>query len=108
MFSLVQRIPQKYRIPLVAAVIPSLVIMLLTYSQCAALHKQAVEACISQAKSVCLSAESVRTHAELQWERNVFQQEEIKEWAKNGQTEQLMSTVPIISSIASIRDSAKH
>lgn len=107
MFSLVQRIPQKYRIPLVAAVIPSLVIMLLTYSQCAALHKQAVEACISQAKSVCRSAESVRTHAELQWERNVFQQEEIKEWAKNGETEQLMSTVPIISSIASIRDSAK-
>ena len=108
MFSFVQRIPQKYRIPLVAAVIPSLVIMLLTYSQCTELRKQAVDACISQAKSVCLSAESVRTHAELQWERNVFQQEEIKEWAKNGQTEQLMSTVPIISSIASIRDSAKE
>ncbi len=108
MFSLVQRIPQKYRIPLVAAVIPSLVIMLLTYSQCADIRTKAIATCIEQAKSVCLSAESVRTHAERQWQRNVFQQEQIKVWALDGLTEQLMSTVPIISSIASIRDSAKE
>ncbi len=107
MFTLVQRIPQKYRIPLVAAVIPTIVIMVLTYSQCNDIRSQAVEACINQAKAVCLSAESVRTHAEAQWEKNIFQQDTLKEWVKEDKLDQVLSTVPIISSIESIRDSAK-
>lgn len=106
MFTFVQRIPQKYRIPLVAAVIPTLVIMVLTYTQCKDIRQQAIDACVDQAKAVCLSAESVRTHAEEQWKKDVFQQSKLRDWVKEGNTDRVLSTVPIISSMASIRDSA--
>lgn len=108
MIYFVQRIPQQYRIPLVAAVIPTLMILLLTYSQCSEIRATAIKACVEQATAVCLSAESVRAHAEHQWDLNVFNQTAVRDMAKNGEMKQLMATVPIISSIASIRDAAKE
>ena len=108
MFSLVQKIPQKYRIPLVAAVLPTLVILALTWSQVADIRQRAVDACVNQARAVCLSAESVRMHAEHQWQKDIFQQEKLKEWAHAGNTEHVMSTVPIISAMTSIKNSAKE
>ncbi|RLS76490.1 MAG: DUF3365 domain-containing protein, partial [Planctomycetota bacterium] len=107
MFSLVQKIPQKYRIPLVAAVLPTLVILALTWSQVGDIRQRAVDACVSQARAVCLSAESVRLHAEHQWQKDIFQQSKLKEWAHAGNTDHVMSTIPIISAMASIQNSAK-
>jgi methyl-accepting chemotaxis protein len=100
MFSFVQKIPQKYRIPLVAAVLPTLVILALTCSQVADIRQRAVDACVSKARAVCLSAESVRMHAELQWQKDIFQQSKLKDWAHEGNTDRVMSTVPIISAMA--------
>jgi methyl-accepting chemotaxis protein len=108
MFSLVQKIPQKYRIPLVAAVLPTLVILALTWSQVGDIRQRAIDACVSKARAVCLSAESVRMHAEHQWQQDIFQQTKLKEWANAGHTDHVMSTVPIISAMTSIQSSAKE
>lgn len=107
MFGLVQRIPQKYRIPLVAGVLPSIVIMLLALMQCADVRRNAVADCTQLAKAVCVAAESVRAHAEFQWASDVFQQSQIRDWAQAGESERVLATVPIVSSMKSIQDSSK-
>lgn len=107
MFQFIQKIPQKYRIPVVVAVVPSLMTLMLIRSLCSDMRKNAADDCVREGRSLCLSAESVRHHAELQWEKNVFTQDQARSWSLEGKTDQVLATVPVVSAMESIRSTAE-
>lgn len=107
MFRLIQRIPQKYRIPLVAGVFPAIIIMIVALMQGSDIRNIAAADCKELAKAICVAAESVRSHAEYQWGADVFQQTVVKDWAKQGKSDLVLATVPIVSSMKSIEQSSK-
>ncbi len=107
MFSLLQRIPQKIRIPLVAGVFPSIIILLIAVMQRNDIRQQATSKSTELAKALCVAAESVRAHVEQQWSLDVFEQSQVRAWAQEGRTDMVLSTVPIVCSMQSVKDSAK-
>lgn len=101
MLRLFQRIPQIVRIPLVAVVIPSVFIGMITLRHCSEMRQGAIDASTGRARALCLSAESVREHVEQSVSQ--FETTELKRWAEAGQMDRVMSVVPIVSSMNSIK-----
>ena len=106
MLRVFQKIPQIVRIPLVAVVIPSVFIGLITLRQCGEMRQNAIDASTSRARALCLSAESVREHVEKSVSQ--FETSELKRWADSGQMDRVMSVVPIVSSMNSINHASEQ
>lgn len=106
MLRVFQKIPQIVRIPLVAVVIPSVFIGMITLRQCGEMRQNAIDASTSRARALCLSAESVREHVEKSVTQ--FKTSELKQWADGGQRDRVMSVVPIVSSMNSIQHASEQ
>jgi len=58
---------------------------------------ETVDAYAEKARSICLISESVRQEMETKWELGLFPLETIQSYARSGQTDKLLATVPVIS-----------
>jgi methyl-accepting chemotaxis protein len=56
-----------------------------------------VEAYVEKARSICLVTESVRQEVEEKWAMGLFPLETIKSYARSGQIDKLLATVPVVS-----------
>ncbi len=58
---------------------------------------ETVDAYAEKARSICLVCESVRQEMEEKWDLGLFPLETIRSYARSGQTDKLLATVPVIS-----------
>jgi methyl-accepting chemotaxis protein len=64
-------------------------------------YRQAIDGahkeCIARARNIVLTTESVREEMAHKWSLGLFSQEQLGEWAKNGQTEKVLGAVPVVT-----------
>ncbi|WP_321492001.1 methyl-accepting chemotaxis protein [uncultured Desulfobacter sp.] len=58
---------------------------------------QTVDAYAEKARSICLISESVRQEMEDKWALGLFPMKEVISYARSGQTDQLLATIPVVS-----------
>ena len=58
-------------------------------------RRQAVDALLQKAKTVCSSSHSVRENAERSWDLGIVTTDKLLEWARQGDKERVVSSVPI-------------
>ncbi len=58
-------------------------------------HHQAVESLVQKAQTVCASSHSIRQTSEKNWDLGILSRSALKEWADQGLTDRLVSSVPI-------------
>ncbi|HOV12753.1 MAG TPA: methyl-accepting chemotaxis protein [Spirochaetota bacterium] len=62
------------------------------------IKEQGVEEIISVSRSLVLTAESVREEMQNNWEMGIFNNENLKEWSKNGEQDKILSSIPVVIS----------
>lgn len=63
---------------------------------------------VSQAKVILDLAQSTREQMAHRWERGVFQQEQLRKWADEGELDLVLDTVPIVAAWKTIEDAANE
>lgn len=58
---------------------------------------ETVDSYVEKARSICLVCESVRQEMEEKWALGLFPLEKISSYARSGQTDKLLATVPVVS-----------
>jgi methyl-accepting chemotaxis protein len=75
-------------------------------------HRQAKAAakdeCVSQARAIALTAESVREEMGRKWKLGLFSQQGLVDWAKQGQLEKVLAAVPVVTAWKSAMAKAKE
>ncbi len=106
--SICQRIPQRLRILIVGVGVPFVIMLTLAGLYLQETRQRGIASCEAKARAVCLSAESIREHAEKQWADGVFDRKDLATWGREGQQQKVLSTVPIVLSMNSIATNAEH
>lgn len=81
------------------------VLFYLNYRQA---KQTAEEQCVSQAKSIILTAESIREEMARKWELGLFSQQQLTEWNKRGELEKVLGAVPVVTAWKSAMAKAKE
>ena len=58
---------------------------------------ETIDSYVEKARSICLVCESVRQEMEEKWALGIFPLDEIKAYARSGQTDKLLATIPVVS-----------
>ncbi len=69
---------------------------------------QTVKSFVEKARAICLISESVRDEMEEKWRLGLFSTDQVKEWAKAGETEKVMAAIPVVSAWESAMRKAKQ
>lgn len=70
--------------------------------------KQSVEAYVEKARSICLTAESIRQDIEDKWALGLFTTEMLRQWSEAGEMDKVLASIPVASAWnAAIRKSKK-
>ncbi|MCG8335398.1 MAG: methyl-accepting chemotaxis protein [Proteobacteria bacterium] len=57
----------------------------------------AIDANVTKARAICLTAESVRQEMEEKWEQELFNLEQLRAFMKTGEQEKILSSIPVVS-----------
>ncbi len=60
-------------------------------------QKKSVASFINKARTICLLTESVRKEIETKWVQGILTPEQMREFARQGQKDQVLSMVPVVS-----------
>ena len=69
--------------------------------------QQEIDRMVDKAKTICLTAESVRDTMDRKWELGFFTSEMIKEWIKKGDKESALLSVPVVNAWKAAEAKAK-
>lgn len=106
MLGLIRRFNHTHRILLIGVLTPGILTMFISYWFWREAAWAAEDSTIEKARAVCLTAESVRVNAEHQWEKGIFTREQMQKHAQAGQTDHLLSLVPIVTAMESVAQKA--
>ena len=88
-------LPQK--ILLLGVGLPALMIAGLLYMYSREATTKAIDNSVDKARSLCRASESAREQTEKQWASQIFTPEVLKNWGDKGETEKVLSTVPVVT-----------
>ena len=88
-------LPQK--ILLLGVGLPALMIAGLLFMYSREANTKAINQSVDKARSICLSSESAREQTEKQWASGIFSPPTLKKWGDEGETEKVLSTVPVVT-----------
>lgn len=98
------RISQRSRILLIGVVIPALITLALVSSYYTDSYEKAVDASVSQARALCISAESTGEQIEHQWKKGLFTTEQLWAFEADGDHDRILSTVPIAATLKALQN----
>lgn len=75
--------------------LPAILLIVLLSLYIKGAREQAFETHVSNARSVCLTVEAVRTEMEENWQEGVFTIDQLREWAANDQLHKVIKSVPV-------------
>lgn len=106
--NMIQKIPASLRILLVGVALPAIVVGFLVWRYDSQSRQTAIDETVRRARAVCLTAEAVRSNAERQWTDGIYDAKELREWGQHGQLDRVLSTVPIVLSMRSLKENAEE
>ena len=81
------------------------VLFYLNYRQA---RRNAEEECVSRARSIVLTVESVRDEMARKWDLGLFSQEQLTAWSKQGKLDKVLGAVPVVTAWHSAMAKAKE
>lgn len=60
-------------------------------------RRKTLDATLAKARAICSTVESVRLEMEAKWEQGIFSAEQIREYARQGDTDRILATVPVVT-----------
>lgn len=97
LMSIFGRTSLQVRVLCVGVVLPGLIIGALVWVYSVDSRERAVLGATDKARSICLSAESVREQKESEWQNGVVSHAQIKDWLDSGEEDKALSSVPIVT-----------
>ena len=104
--NIIKRLSQKSRVLLVGVFLPAIMSIGLALMYYVDARSRAIQSCLDRAKALCDSAESTREHIRQQWEDGIYRREDLLRLEQVGDHEKLLSTLPIVAALNSIRRGA--
>lgn len=107
MLQQIKRLPIRYKIlglaAMQVAVVAAAILTQFTYQ----VRQDTFQDCLRQAESVADLADSMHHQLSAQWDKGLHSQKTMATWAEAGETDRVLSAVPIITTINTVMDRAE-
>jgi len=81
----------------IAFILPTLLVMVLLSLYYRQSREKTIESFVEKARAINLTVESVRQEMEAQWADGLYSPQTLREWAKAGETEKILRSVPVVA-----------
>ena len=85
------------KIVLLGVLLPTVLIVVLFRLYVAESREKTLEAFTDKARAICLTAESTREEMEAKWRLGLLSVDQIREFARRGEQEKILASVPVVS-----------
>ena len=90
-----KKLSLRSKIVVIGVVLPLIFTLVLFVMYAISSRREAQEALIQKARTVASSSQSIRETAEKNWDLGIISTDKLREWADAGDTEKLVSSVPV-------------
>lgn len=82
----------------IGVLLPTILLLALFWMYSKEAKEKTIQSYADKARAICLTAEATREEMEAKWDLGVFNQNQLREYADNGQKDKMLALVPVFSS----------